>query len=127
MPMKPSKWTVLARKNKIKDMTFYSRVLRGMDPEEAATTPVIKSGRKRTLIGDELEYAIYKGDEFVFTGNPKECMEFLNVSVNTFRYYLSNNYRERVEARKKTRKGAIYIVSLNDEEDEEENELNISL
>lgn len=47
------------------------------------------------------EYAVYKGDQFICIGTMEKCAEFIGVSVNTIRFYLSPAYHKRVKARKK--------------------------
>lgn len=65
------------------------------------------------------EYAIYRGEQFLFIGNAKECTEFLGCSPNTFRFYLTPAYRKRVEERKVS-ENYIFVVPLDDEDEEGE-------
>lgn len=64
----------------------------------------------------KMEYAVYKGEDLVCMGNAKECADFLECSVNSFRFYLTPSYRRRIEKRKNPKN---YITVVNLDEDEE--------
>lgn len=51
----------------------------------------------------DTEYIVYKGEEHVFTGTRNACIDFLGIKRETFNYYISNKYAERLAARKNTR------------------------
>ncbi|MGH1306628.1 hypothetical protein ACQVWM_05195 [Bacillus pretiosus] len=48
-PKRYEAYLELARKNGIKDVTFYQRVKRGMKPYEAATKPVVSRNKVQHL------------------------------------------------------------------------------
>jgi len=41
------------------------------------------------------EYAIYKGDKFLFIGNIDECSKFLNIKKSTVRWYTNPSAKLR--------------------------------
>lgn len=49
------------------------------------------------------EYAIYKGDNLLCIGTPKECADFMGVKVETVKFYLTPTYQRRVAKRKNAR------------------------
>jgi len=57
---------------------------------------------KRKLI----EYALYKGDEFLALGTKEDLAEFLGVKVKTINFYRTKTYLKRIEKSKNER----YIV-----------------
>lgn len=42
-----------------------------------------------------VNYAIYKGDDFLFMGTKKECSDYLNVKESTIFYYTTPTYKKR--------------------------------
>lgn len=42
-----------------------------------------------------VNYAIYKGDDFLFMGTKKECSDYLNVKESTISYYTTSTYKKR--------------------------------
>lgn len=60
------------------------------------------------------EFAIYKGEEFLFIGTAQECAEHLNVKTDTIRYYASPAYLRKLERRKA--RNYLIAVRLDDEE-----------
>ncbi len=42
------------------------------------------------------EYAIYKGDKFLFLGNKKECAKYLKVKEKTISFYTTPTYKKRI-------------------------------
>ena len=46
------------------------------------------------------EYAMYKGEECLAIGTTKEICKAMNIKKNTFQYYRSKQYRERLENRR---------------------------
>ncbi|OEH53015.1 hypothetical protein AQ616_18425 [Oceanobacillus sp. E9] len=45
------------------------------------------------------EWAIYKGDQFVFMGTTNECAKELGVHPDTIRFYSTPIYKKRLEKR----------------------------
>lgn len=45
-------------------------------------------------------YAMYKGEECLAIGTTKEICKSMNISIKTFQYYRSKQYRERLENRR---------------------------
>lgn len=43
------------------------------------------------------DYAVYKGDEFLFVGTGRECAAYLDIKLSSFRYLLSPAYTKRTE------------------------------
>lgn len=44
---------------------------------------------------ENLYYAIYKGDNFLFMGTKKECSDYLNVKENTISFYNTPTYQKK--------------------------------
>ena len=44
-----------------------------------------------------MDYAIYKGDKFLFVGTKKECAEFLKVKEDTISFYTTPTHKSRVK------------------------------
>ena len=63
---------------------------------------MMNSMEKRKLI----EYALYKGDEFLALGTKEDLAEFLGVKVKTINFYRTKTYLKRIEKSKNER----YIV-----------------
>lgn len=59
------------------------------------------------------DYAIYKGDTFLFLGTAIECAEHLGVTVETIYFYTSPTYKRRLEKRNAT--NSIIAIKLEDE------------
>lgn len=51
----------------------------------------------------EKEYAIYKGDEFLYLGTLKECAAYLEVSERTIKFYMSKAYQKRSKTKENKR------------------------
>ena len=48
-----------------------------------------------------IEYAIYKGDEFLFIGSLEECAKHFNVKRETVRWWsYASNYKRAIKNRK---------------------------
>ena len=43
------------------------------------------------------QYALYKGDKYLFGGTKEELANYLKVKPNTIRYYSSNAYKKRIK------------------------------
>lgn len=43
-----------------------------------------------------VEYALYKGENFLFIGTAEECAEQLKVAVETVKFYATRSYRSKV-------------------------------
>lgn len=72
--------------------------------------------KKNHLYAREKVYAVYKGEEFKITGTWYDVLEYLGISENTLRYYLSPSYKKRF---KKGDARRLVVIDL-----EEEIELN---
>ncbi len=55
------------------------------------------------------DYAIYKGDTFLFVGTREECAKYLGVNKKTISFYSTPAYRKRIEQRKKADNALITI------------------
>ncbi|GGJ48793.1 hypothetical protein [Virgibacillus salexigens] len=60
------------------------------------------------------EYAVYRGDEFLFIDTPANCARRLGVSMNAFAFYKSRQHRERVK------EDGIHVVCVGKEGDYEQ-------
>ena len=58
------------------------------------------------------EFAVYKGDTFLFIGTAKECANRLAIKEDSFRFYLTPTYQKRLE--KRNSKNHIVVVDLDD-------------
>lgn len=58
------------------------------------------------------EYAIYKDDDYIFTGNIKDCSAFLGVKEKAFRFYMTPSNEKR-------KQGGIFVVDVGMWEKEE--------
>ena len=58
------------------------------------------------------QYAMYKGEECLAIGTRQEICQEMNIKEQTFRYYRSTAYRERLEKRKE--RNARRIIRLED-------------
>lgn len=59
-----------------------------------------------------MEYAMYKGEEFLDVGTAGELARKFNVSVSTIKFYATPVYRRRIEGRP----NRILVVRLEDDE-----------
>lgn len=59
-------------------------------------------------------YALYKGDQFVDIGTPRELAKLLDVKLETIWFYMSKVYKER------TNYEGWVLVEVGDEEEENE-------
>ena len=87
----------IAQKNGVSYNTLYRRIKDyGWDIEEAINTPILKKGqmRKERKLN---QYALYKGDDFLFQGTAKECAEFLGVKRHTVYWMTTPSYHKRVK------------------------------
>lgn len=71
--------------------------------------------KRRNFSTDTLEYDIYKGDTYIFSGTAKEVSERLGVKISTIQYWASPKHRERCEAG--SRKGYIAYRYIEDDEE----------
>lgn len=44
-----------------------------------------------------IQYAIYKGDDFLFMGTKKECAEYFNVKENTILHWATPTYLKHLK------------------------------
>lgn len=58
------------------------------------------------------EYAVYKGDDMLFTGTIKEISDELNIQPNTLYRYSSLSYKRMIE--REGRNNLIVLVNLDD-------------
>lgn len=96
----------VARKNGIKDTTYYSRIKYGWSKEEAATKALQK------YIGD---YAVYRKGEIVAMGTKEECAKELGVTPE-YIYWMTTPTGKKRLAGSKNPEMAMAAVKL-DEED----------
>lgn len=61
------------------------------------------------------EFAVYKGDEFLFIGTAKECAAELGIKEASFRFYLTPSYQRRISNRNS--KNPIFVVDLDKSDD----------
>ncbi len=60
---------------------------------------VLGISKKREKQREEIyDYAIYKGDEFIFVGTIEECREFTGMGKNQIKVICSRSHIERVNA-----------------------------
>ena len=82
----------IAKKNGINRATLYSRVHKGMTPEEA----ISKAVRKKTEHDWEREvYALYKGDSLIADGTVFEIAEITQHRVEQLKYYAGQYYKRK--------------------------------
>lgn len=54
-------------------------------------------------------YALYKGEEYLYSGTKEELANYLGVKVRTIDFYISPTYSKRGKGIKGNRKKVIYI------------------
>ena len=65
-----------------------------------------------------VEYALYKGDNFLDIGTIKELSKRYNISVKTLRWYSTPCYKNKIKNKKNIK--SYVVVRIEDEEDEED-------
>lgn len=65
-----------------------------------------------------VEYALYKGDNFLDIGTIKELSKRYDISVKTLRWYSTPCYKNKIKNKKNIK--SYVVVRIEDEEDEEE-------
>lgn len=65
------------------------------------------------------DYAVYKGDTFLFLGTTEECAEYFNVKIESIKFLLTPSGRARYAKRKRQDK-AITVVNIGPDEEEKE-------
>ncbi|QNG60370.1 hypothetical protein H4O14_02250 [Bacillus sp. PAMC26568] len=60
------------------------------------------------------EYAVYKGDTFICIGTVEECANYLDVSPQTIRFYLSPAYKKRIAKRGET-SNSLTVIKIEDD------------
>ena len=55
------------------------------------------------------EYAIYKGDTYLFSGTAEECANYRGVKVETIKYWTTPTYEKRLAKRKRSKNPLIVI------------------
>ena len=84
------KWRDVAQKNGVTSRVFQQRVkMYGWKEKDAATTKI--NGRSKRAI-----YAIYKGEDLLFTGTVEQCAEELGVKPRTIKFYVTQTYKKRI-------------------------------
>jgi hypothetical protein len=63
----------------------------------------------------KVEYAIYKGDTFLFMGTAKECAEHFGIKANTIYFIATKTYKERMMKMKGN--NYKYAISVKDGEE----------
>lgn len=58
------------------------------------------------------EYAMYKGEECLAIGTSNEICKQMNIKMQTFQYYRTNAYKDRINNR--VSKNARIIIKLED-------------
>ena len=58
------------------------------------------------------EYAMYKGEECLAIGTSNEICKQMNIKMQTFRYYRTNAYKDRINNR--VSRNARIIIKLED-------------
>lgn len=58
------------------------------------------------------EYAMYKGEECLAIGTSNEICKQMNIKIQTFQYYRTNAYKDRINNR--VSKNARIIIKLED-------------
>jgi hypothetical protein len=62
-------------------------------------------------------YAVYRGENLIFDGTSKECMEFLGVSRSQLGWLCSPSHHKKIERKTDIKtKGALCVVKLGDDE-----------
>lgn len=61
------------------------------------------------------EFAIYKGDDFLFLGTKEECATFLGVMPKTVLWYSYAVYKKRAE--KKQEHKRLIVIKIDDEDE----------
>jgi hypothetical protein len=69
----------------------------------------------------EKQYAIYRGDSFDFMGTKSECIEYLGVKPDSFKFYLMPSYKKRLEKRKNLNQSLVVVDAGAEGDDEDEN------
>ena len=65
-----------------------------------------------------MEYALYKGDEFLCIGTIKEIAKNQNILIETVKFYATDAYKRKLAKRKITTNAKI-LIKLDDDENEE--------
>ena len=65
-----------------------------------------------------VEYALYKGDNFLDIGTIKELSKRYDISVKTLRWYSTPCYKNKIKNKKNIK--SYVVVRIEDKEDEEE-------
>ena len=60
---------------------------------------------------NKIWYAIYKGEQLLYTGTKDECAAYLNVNPETILFYTYPSYRKRI----KKCNNRVYVIRLEDE------------
>ena len=60
-----------------------------------------------------IEYAFYKGEDFIDLGTLKEIAKRQRIKYSTLKFYHSNSYKIRVRRwKKKNKKGCYFLIPL---------------
>lgn len=66
-----------------------------------------------------MDYALYKGDEFLIVGTAEECAKYLNVKADSIKWMSTPTAKRRLKRRKRKEK-CISVIKL--EEDDQKDE-----
>lgn len=66
-----------------------------------------------------MDYALYKGDEFLVVGTAEECAKYLNVKADSIKWMSTPTDKRRLKRRKRKEK-CISVIKL--EEDDQKDE-----
>ena len=58
------------------------------------------------------EYAIYKGDKFLYMGTVKECANHFNVEERTIYFYATEAHKKRVSGTRKNGKDKNTLIAI---------------
>lgn len=75
----------------------------------------MRKSRKYEYFVYEKEFAVYKGEEFLFIGTWSDVINRLGITETTMYYYLSDSYRKRFKSKKPSKR---LIVLPLDEDNE---------
>jgi hypothetical protein len=63
---------------------------------------------------NQIIYAVYKGDNFIFMGTKKECSEHLGVKEDTVYFYTTPTYQKRAKTKDNDRMIVIRVEDIED-------------
>ncbi len=63
---------------------------------------------------NQIIYAVYKGDKFIYMGTKEECAEHLGVKRDTIVFYSSPTYQKRAKTEDNDRMIVIRVEDIED-------------